>query len=147
MALEPLGKAITVQEKRMEEISARRTALILKSPFDGVVSQIQARPGQAVLPGVPILTIAQSRPTEIIAYADENRAGQIRENMEVELVKTSPPAQIAKSQITHIGPAGELMPVRLLRNSNIPQWGRPFLIKIPPGLELTPGESVGIRGL
>jgi len=40
-----------------------------------------------------------------------------------------------------------LMPERLWVNPNIPEWGRPILIKIPPGLELVPGELVGVRGL
>ncbi len=147
-ALEPVRKAITVQEKRIEEIATRREALVLKAPFDGIVSQIQARAGETVLAGAPILTIAEAAPTEIIAYANEAQAGQIRENMQVELVKNTPPAQIAKSaQIMHVGPTIEPIPLRLLRNPNIPQWGRPFLVKIPPGFELTPGELVGIRGL
>ena len=147
-ALEPVRKAITVQEKRIEEIATRRAALVLKAPFDGIVSQIQARAGETVLAGAPILTIVEAAPTEIIAYANETQAGQIRENMQVELVKNTPPAKIAKSaQIMHVGPTIEPIPLRLLRNPNIPQWGRPFLVKIPPGLKLTPGELVGIRGL
>jgi multidrug efflux pump subunit AcrA (membrane-fusion protein) len=163
-ALNPIRKAIKVQEGLINELSAQRVELVLKAPIDGVVIQIRGRanevalhrpgegilhkPGEIVLAGETILTIAETKPTEIIAYADEKRAGQIRENMEVELMKTSPPAQIAKSaQITHVGPAIEPVPVRLLRNPNIPQWGRPFLVKIPPGIELTPGELVGIRGL
>jgi len=147
-ALEPVRKAITVQEKRIEEIAARRAGLVLRAPFDGIVSQIQARAGQTVLAGAPVVTIAEAQPTEIIAYADENQAGLLRENMEVQLVKTNLPAQIATAaQITHVGPTVEPVPLRLLRNPNIPQWGRPFLVKIPPGLELVPGELVGIRGL
>ena len=146
-ALEPVRKAIKVQEKRIDEIATRRQALVLKAPFDGIVSQIQARAGQTVLAGAPILTIAEARPTEIIAYADEKQAGLLRENMEVQLIKTNVPAQIAlAARISHLGPTIELIPVRLLRNPLIPQWGRPFLVLIPPGLELMPGELVGIRG-
>jgi multidrug resistance efflux pump len=163
-ALEPIRKAIKVQEGLINEFSAQRVELVLKAPIDGVVIQIRGRanevalhrpgesilhrPGEIVLAGETILTIAQAAPTEIIAYADETQAGQIRENMQVEIVKNTPPAQIAKAvRVTHVGPTIELIPLRLLRNPNIPQWGRPFLVKIPPGLELTPGELVGIRGL
>jgi hypothetical protein len=39
------------------------------------------------------------------------------------------------------------MPERLWRNPNLPQYGLPVLIKIPPGMELVPGELVGVRGL
>jgi len=162
-ALEPIRKAIKVQEGLINELSAQRVELVLKAPIDGVVIQIRGRanevalhrpgegilhkPGEIVLAGETILTITETRPTEIIAYADESQTGQIKANMKVELVKNNPPAQIAKSQIIHVGPAIEPVPMRLLRNINVPQWGRPFLVKIPPGLELTPGELVGIRGL
>ncbi|MHC5060308.1 MAG: HlyD family secretion protein [Planctomycetota bacterium] len=147
-ALEPLRKAITVQEKQIEEISVRRAALVLKAPFDGMVSQIQARAGETVLAGATILAVTEAAPTEIIAYADEKQAGRLRENMQVELIKNTPPAQIAKAaKVAQVGPAIEAIPARLLRNPNIPQWGRPFLVSIPQGLELTPGEIIGIRGL
>jgi len=67
--------------------------------------------------------------------------------MPVELIKDREPAQIATSQVTHIGPIMELMPERLWLNPNIPQWGRPVVIGVPDGLDLISGEIVGIRGL
>ena len=57
------------------------------------------------------------------------------------------PAEIAQSQILSIGPTMELIPQRLWRNPNMPQWGRPVLVGIPPGFVLVPGEMVGIRRL
>lgn len=146
-ALKVIHKAIEVQEQRMKELIARRNALVLKSPIDGMVSQIQNVPGEAVLVGEPILNITELKPREIIAYADENQARQIQKGTAVELIKTSEPAQIAKSEVTYLGPNISQMPVRLWRNPNIAQWGRPILIKIPPGLKLIPGETVGVRGL
>jgi multidrug resistance efflux pump len=146
-ALKVIHKAIEVQEQRMKELIARRNALVLKSPIDGMVSQIQNRPGEAVLVGEPILNITELKPREIIAYANENQARQIQKGTAVELIKTSEPAQIAKSEVTYLGPNISQMPVRLWRNPNIAQWGRPILIKIPPGLKLIPGETVGVRGL
>jgi multidrug resistance efflux pump len=140
-------KATKVLEHRMNELNARREKLVLKSPFDGIVSQIQGRVGETVLAGGAILTIAEDKPREIIAYASEDQARQIQKGTAVELIKTSEPAQIAKSEVTYLGPNIDQMPVRLWRNPNIPQWGRPILMKIPPGLKLLPGETVGIRGL
>lgn len=146
-ALEPIRKAVKVQEQRIAELLARRTAVVLRSPLDGIVSQILGGPGEAVSAGVPILTVAEVEPREVIAYAGEEQSGVVRERMVVELVKNSRPPQIASSQVVQIGPAMEMMPERLWRNPNVPQWGRPMLVKIPPGLKLIPGEIVGIRGL
>jgi hypothetical protein len=69
--------------------------------------------------------------------------------MAVELMKKgeSEKIEIARSQITYIGPIVEQIPARLWRNQNIPEWGRPFLIKAPPQMKLITGELVGIRRL
>ena len=154
-ALDVIRKAIKIQERRMDELLVQiealepRQALQLTAPIDGVVSQIQHWPGEAVLAGEPILTIAEVKPTEIIAYALEDQVNQIQKGMVVELVKQSEPKkiEIARSQIIYIGPIVEQLPPRLWRNPNIPEWGRPFLVKAPPQMKLIIGEVVGIRRL
>ena len=162
-ALEPIYKEISVQEKLIDELLVQRKTLIIKSPIDGMVVQIQVnanqsasrrpgedvlrRAGEIVLAGEPILTIAELEPREIVAYADEGLSGMLSETMAVQLVKRTEPAQIAKSQVVRLGATMELIPQRLWRNPNVAQWGRPILIKIPPDMKLLPGETVGIRGL
>jgi hypothetical protein len=147
----------------VEELLVQRRQMVLRSPIEGVVVQILAdadqtglgrpgeadlrRPGEVVMAGQPILTIAEPRPSEIIAYAMEEQAGQIKEGLKVKLIKNSRPRQTVQSEVTYIGPTVEEMPVRLWQNPNLRQWGQPFLIKIPPELELTPGELVGIQTL
>jgi len=147
VALKPIHEAVTVQEQLIEELRARAQPVVLNAPFAGVVSHIDRRPGDAVLAGDPILTVVEAEPREVIAYVRQNLLGGVQEMMDVELVTTSEPVRVAASQVTGIGPAVELMPERLWVNPNIPEWGRPILIKIPPGLELVPGELVGVRGL
>jgi len=146
VALGPIRKAINIQEKQIEELVLQSSTLILKSPFEGVVSQIFIRAGEAVLPGVPILTIIETTPTEIVAYTDEKQTDSLREGQRVELIKSGTEPKVAYSQVVSVGPAIELMPERLWRTPNVPQYGRPLLIKIPPELKLIPGEMVGVRG-
>jgi len=162
-ALEVIRKEIQVQEQLVEELLARRTPLVLKSPIDGVVVQLHGRArdvvlrrpgefvfrreGEVVLAGDSILSIAGLKPTEIIAYAGREQLDMVREGMAVELAKNTRPAQIAQSQITYLAPTLERMPEWLWQTPNIPQWGHPMRIEIPPGLKLTTGELVGIRAL
>lgn len=146
-ALAPIQAAIKVKEKQIAEILADRVALELKSPFDGIVSEIQRKSGEAVLAGEPILTIAETKPREILAYADQDLATRLRANMKVKLIKNSDPQQVANSQITHLGPGMQLVPEQLRHDPAVLQWGRPMLIKVPPNMDLMPGEIVGIKGL
>ena len=162
-ALDVIRKAIKVQEQLMNEIMVIREPLVLEAPIDGIIIPIQGnanevnlrrpgenvllRPGEVVMPGEPIFAIAQSEPDEIIAYVSGNQLGHVKKGMVVQLIKNRRPEQIAKAHVTYLGPTVELMPERLWLNPTIPQWGRPILIEMPAGLELVPGEIVGIRRL
>jgi len=168
-ALEVIRKEIGVQEKLMEGVMERREALrsrrsvTVKSPIEGIIipipvqeneasqqrpgEQVMRRVGEVVTAGDPILAVAESKPSEIVAYVNEQQLGMLREKMPVELVKVRTPAQIAPSQIRRISATMELMPQRLWRNPTVPQWGLPVLINVPAELDLVPGEVVGIRGL
>jgi len=146
-ALEVIHKAIKVQQALIEQVLAKRIPLELKAPYDGVISLLFSAPGEVVLANQPILKIAQTQPKQIVAYAPQNYVGDIKERMTVEIVKMSAPQQMSRSQITYLGPNVEMLPERLWFNPNLPQWGRPMLIKVPPGLKLLPGETVGIRGI
>lgn len=145
--LEPIQAAINVKEVQIAEILTDRQALELKAPFDGIVSEIQRKSGEAVLAGEPILSIAETKPREILAYADQKLASRLDANMKVKLIKNSMPQQVANSQITHLGPGVQLVPEQLRSDPGVPEWGRPMLIKVPPNMKLMPGEIVGIKGL
>jgi len=165
-ALEVIRKEAQVQAKLLEPLLVQRDSLVIKAPVDGIVIQIQAnaniaalrrpgegilrRPGEVVLAGDPILTIAERQPTEVIAYTREDQVNWVREGMAVELAELAQSggkAQIGRSQILRVGPTIEQMPQQLWRNPAVPQWGRPFLVKIPPGMALVIGERIGIRRL
>lgn len=165
-ALEVIRKQAQVQEKLLEQLLVQRDSLVMKAPVDGTVIQIRAnannvalrrtgegvlrRPGEVVLAGDPILTIAEPQPTEVIAYARQGQLNWVREGMAVELMEFAQDGgklQVGHSQVTHVGPAVEQMPQQLWRNPNIPEWGRPFLVKIPPQMTLVIGERVGISRL
>ena len=147
IALAAISKAREVQQKLMEEIIIEGKAIIIKSPADGVVSQIFAKPGEIPTSEFPILTIIEGNPTEVIGYASDATHNSLKEGQRVELVKNGSTPQIAESQVVQIGPTIDLVPPRLMVNPDRPQWGRAFIVKIPPGMKLTPGEKIGIRGL
>jgi multidrug resistance efflux pump len=168
-ALEVIRKEIRVQEEvvhglveQLETFKSRRVVEI-RAPFAGVVISLQGRANQAVLrrpgedvirragevvqAGDSILAIAEFKPSEVVAYISESQLGLVKENTQVEIVKSRPPEQKARCEVNYVGPALELMPEQLWRNPAVPQWGQPIVIRIPEGLELVAGELVGIRAL
>ncbi len=147
LALQPIREKINVQEQAILELMRDRPALEIKSPFKGVVSRIRRRVGETIMPRDPILNIVESEPRVIVAYVREPGISQVKENMKVNVLKRSYPMQQASSYVAYMGPGLEELPPQLLANTTTPQWGRPVLIPIPAGMDLIPGETVGISGL
>lgn len=149
LTLNPIRAAINVQYKMIDELlldlAMQRMALPLMAPFAGVVSSIQRRAGEAVLSGEPILTIARPIPDTVMGWIPQEEMEYIRQGRKVRLVKYGANQQIAMSEITVVGPTIETIPQRLWRLPNLPEYGLPFQVGIPPGLRLTPQEKVGIK--
>jgi len=156
---ELITKQAEVIQRQTDEVMVElrtlgeRESLELKAPFDGVVSLVQRQPGEVVLAGEPILTVAKGEPDNIIAYANEEQASRVTKDMEVRLINRNSTEKSGRrtlevtSRVIYVGPTVEQLPPRLWRNPNVPQWGRPILIDIPrhPDWKLIPGAVVGIK--
>lgn len=147
VALEPLQTAISLLEKRLAELFEPNYDIVLEAPFDGVVSGICYVAGQTVIKDLPILTVTAPVPDHVLAWVNQNRSGALRPHLPVELVKTSFPRRMMRSEISQVGPAIELMPERLWQDPRVPQWGRPIVIPVHPDMQILPNEIVGVRGI
>ena len=145
-ALEPLRAAVTVQERRIAELSVDRSMLVLKSPIDGVVSQLLRRAGESVRTGEPIMTVASTRPSAVIAYATAAQVLQFQPGLPVRLdvVREGIARHSVGARVHVVGPLAEKLPVQLWHNPTIPEWGWPVKIAIPPRLGILGGEVIGV---
>ena len=145
--LAPLRAAVTVQERRIAELSLDRSMLALRSPMDGVVSELVRRAGETVMTGEPILTVSASQPSEVLIYVSAGQVNQFRVGMpvELEMVGRDHPRMMARSQVLGVGPAAVQLPMRLWQSPTVPEWGWPIGIAVSHKLQLLPGELVGVR--
>ncbi len=145
-ALAPLRDAITVQERRIDELATTSALLVLKAPLDGQVSQVLHGVGETVRAGEPIATIVATRPVAVVIYASPAQLVQFAPGTPVrlELLRTGWSRPVTRSYVQAVGPAAEPVPVRLLRNPAIPEWGWPVRIVVPVGADLLCGELIGV---
>ncbi|MBN1511511.1 MAG: HlyD family efflux transporter periplasmic adaptor subunit [Phycisphaerae bacterium] len=145
-ALEPLRAAVSVQERRIAELAVEQTLLVIRSPVDGVVSQILRGAGESVRIGEPILMVAAAQPSAVIAYANAAQRDRFEAGLPVRLavVRNGIVELSADSQVLAVGPAAEEIPARLWRSPTAPEWGWPILIAVPPSLEIACGEVIGV---
>lgn len=145
-ALEPLRAAVTVQERRIAELAVDRSLLVLTSPIDGVVSQLLRGAGESVRNGEPILTIAPTRASAVMAYASAAQLPRLQPGASVRLVvnREGSAGQSVDTRVQALGPTVEQLPPRLWRSPTVPEWGRPVMIAVPPVLGISGGELVGV---
>ncbi len=160
-ALAHMRQAIAVQEGLRLELQAQRDEYILLAPCDGIVIELQGRPrdasasrpgeggmrspGEVVVPGQTIVAIAQAEPTEIVAYADDHQAPELSPGLPVRLTSGGRRRQVALSEIVAVAPTVQRLPETLWQDPRLPEWGRPVLVRKPPGMTLRVGERVMVR--
>ena len=143
--LAPIRQAILVQEKRIEELIARRDIIVLTAPFDGIVNALNYKPGQTVVRGDSIMTIVRPTPEFITAWVPQKDMGRFELNKKVKIVSQSSPYQTFISQVSHMSSSVELIPERLWKSPTVPEWGRSIQIPIQPSFACLHNEVVGIK--
>ena len=145
--LRPLVEAVRVESERLKEIEIQRSELVLRSPVIGQVSQMLCRTGQSVIPGEPIMMIAERSVREIVAYLSESDGRRITLDTPVMVTSRNQPGMTAESVVVRVGPTIQALPQRLWRDPALPDYGRAVVIAAAPAMALTPGELVDVEFL
>jgi len=142
IALAPLRRALDSQLQRIGEIRARRRALTLSSPIDGVVTAVYHWEGETVRAGEPIVQVADPRSFCVVSYVEPGAPIEPAVGMQVEVRRNTSPMQIALARIIKVGAQFERMPWRLAGPSRSQRrWGRRVLIEMPPSMRVPPGGA------
>lgn len=141
--LEPIRKAIIVQEMAIEEILNQRDIIVLTAPFDGYINEMICLEGQTVVRGEPIMTIVREKPEYVVAWLSENQRAVV--NQKVEIVSLANPTMAFQSQISDVSPSIGELPERLWLNPKVPEYGQAVTIPFQPDFACLHNEMVGIK--
>jgi multidrug resistance efflux pump len=142
--LGPLQAEIDRQQARIRLLMAGERNLVLRSPLDGIVNRIDRRVGEAVLPGEPILSIADPSSSQILVYLDEELCGQLQPGDGAEIRSISGRGGRLKGTVVKVGGTVTERPIRFRRRFDIPEWGVPATVEVPEGISLLPGQRVRV---
>jgi multidrug resistance efflux pump len=142
--LAPIREAIAAEEKRVADLRREIQSLEVRAPFAGTITAVLCRPGQTVVAGTHILTIAATQAQYIISYVRQDQRVTPAVGMAVDVRGRSHPRQSLCSTIEVVGPQVEPVPAHQLRDPKTPEWGLPVRIKMPDGMHLKPGELVDV---
>ena len=118
----------------------------LTAPFDGVVSVRQAEVGEVVMPGTPVLTLADLEHVWLRAYVNEADLGRVRLGQAVTVSSDSHPGKRYQGRIAFIASKAEFTPKSV--ETHVERVTLVYRIKIDianPSHELVPGMPADAR--
>lgn len=143
---------IETQGALIDELNREIDALTIFAPFSGVICQIHCWPDQYVRRGDPIVTLATTGAStengklpHAVAFISQEHRIPLKPGMKVGLQSRASGNRFAIGTVVQIGPHYEPVPLRNLRNPNIPERGRALRIKLPPEFDVVPGEVLDVR--
>ncbi len=127
-------------ESARDRLSTQRAKFTLYAPRSGIVVTRPANRGEAVVPGTPLLKIADLDQVTLTVYVPEGKIGLIRLGDEVAVSVDSFPGRTFSGRVTYISDRAEFTP----KNVQTPEErvNMVFAVKITlpnPGHELKPG--------
>ncbi len=140
---EQVERDVRVQTDQLR--SAQR--VVLRSPIDGTVSAISNQVGEVVMGGKPILIITARESTNILAYARQPISKPPKVGDPVQVRKIGQPRLTSVGHVIQVGTQLEPVAMSLLGLSGVRYGydvGLPFLVSIPKGMTLSPGERVDL---
>lgn len=130
---------------RIEEESGGGGATIeLSAPISGTLVAIRCSPGQTVVPGQLIATIAADHGRHIVGYIPEESTLSTRPGMRVTLRGRAAGSPVVTGEVEVVGSQIEKIPRHQRMSATLPQWGTPVRIKVPGDTALRPGALVDV---
>ena len=146
--LQPIREQINVEAEKIKQIEAGIDEMTVRAPADGTITAIFKRPGQAVVAGEPVLTIASNEAEYVVSYVRQGRnTVQPLPAAKVNLRLRRLPVTTEDSKVVEVGPHVELIPQHQLRDPKILEWGVPVKIHLPDNLRhrVRPGELLDVQ--
>ncbi len=133
------------QAMTLASLQARRREYVLRSPSEGIVSQVMFRPGDVVAAGLPALVVIEQPSRRVIGFLPELNARDAHIGQNVQIARmygygTSYRATLSAMEPAVRGLPGQVNPVpgRIMR-------GRRIYCNLSEETDLLPGETVQLR--
>lgn len=132
-------------QQSLELSKVRLDYTVLASPVTGVITVRQAELGEYVVPGTPVVTIADLDHLWVRAYVAETDLGRVRWGQPVTLRTDTYPGKSYKGTVSFISPEAEFTPKTVQTNKE--RVALVYRIKVDaenPNHELKPGMPADI---
>lgn len=136
------GEVIAVLEDQRENPAK---VIEVRAPISGTLVGVYCWPGQTVIPGGPIASIAADYGQNLVAYLPEESHLAVAPGTRVTLRPRMATGRTYSSEVDLVARQVESVPSHQRNVPTVPQWGIPIRIKMPDDVMLAPGSLVDLQ--
>ena len=139
--------------EELESLEKKNADMALYAPFSGIIGSVFSKNGngervflkggEKVAAYSPVMSIINNEPSFVKGYIPESYFSAIQVGETVTITSTNNKTPVS-GVVTGLGGRIIPLPTRLLKNHNIPLWGREIVVKIPENNGFILGEKVNI---
>lgn len=139
--------------EELESLEKKNSDMALYAPFSGIIGsvfnkngngeRVFLKGGEKVAAYSPVMSIINKEPSFVKGYIPESHFSAIKVGETVTITSANNKNPIS-GVVTGLGGRIIPLPTRLLKNQNIPIWGREIVVKIPENNGFILGEKVNI---
>ncbi|MBO4710626.1 HlyD family efflux transporter periplasmic adaptor subunit [bacterium] len=139
--------------EELESLEKKNSDMALYAPFSGIIGsvfnkngngeRVFLKGGEKVAAYSPVMSIINKEPSFVKGYIPESHFSAIKVGETVTITSSNNKTPIS-GIVTGLGGRIIPLPTRLLKNQNIPLWGREIVVKIPENNGFILGEKVNI---
>lgn len=145
LQLQPIHNGVQEQKDRIQLLRSRLVNTALRASSESFVAVIQARPGDVLKPGDPVMTLVEVRPRMVVAYVEERRGTMVATGTKVMARRRNGSSEQFAGTVATVSGQVSQMPPRVWLNPNLPTYGRAVFIQLPPDAIIDPGEAIDVR--
>ncbi len=127
---------VDTAQANLQVIQAQLDRLVLVAPMDGVILSRHVEPGEFVIPGTPLITLARLDKLTITVYVPEDRYGAIQLGQVAKVQVDSFPGQVFEAMVLRIADQAEFTP----RNVQTEQGRRSTVFAVKLSVENPEGQ-------
>jgi multidrug resistance efflux pump len=131
--------------KELALLQEEQRRLAIVSGIDGVVGNVNFRPGEKVAPFSPIATLAPRNPTLVHGYIHEKVYNSVGLGDSVEVASSGERSGTVKGLVVGVGARILEFPLRLRKYPQVSVWGREITVRIPERNPFLLGEMVALH--
>ena len=140
-------------KEELESLEKKNSDMALYAPFEGIVGSVFTKNGngekvffkggEKIAAYSPVMSIINKEPSFVKGYIPESHFSAIKIGETVTITSSNNKNPVS-GVVTGLGGRIIPLPVRLLKNHNLPLWGREIVVKIPENNGFILGEKVNI---